>query len=88
MLLRGQPGLFWRFRAQPLINPLLSLLYDVFLCLLFRRKHAAASDDDIMEAEFFSKLNVGIAASDDLEKKQCNDQQTNHRGRIEKIFTH
>jgi hypothetical protein len=51
-------GLFMGFGAKPLINPQLGLLYDVFLCLLFCRKHAAASDNDIMEAEFLSKLNV------------------------------
>jgi hypothetical protein len=56
---RRKTRLFLGFRAQPLINPKLGLLYDVFLCLLFRMKHVAPSDDDIMETKFLSKLNVG-----------------------------
>ncbi len=55
----AQPGLFLGFRLKPLINPQLSLLYDVFLCVFLRSKHVAASDDDIMKTEFFSELNVG-----------------------------
>ena len=48
------------FGAKPLINPQLGLLYDVFLwSAYFFRKQAAASYNDIMETEFFSKLNVG-----------------------------
>ena len=46
-------------RAQPLINPSLCVLYDVFLSLPFSAERGAASEDEIIKSEFLSKLDVG-----------------------------
>lgn len=56
---RCRRGSFTEFRTQPLINPFLCLLYDVFLCLPFSAEHGAASYDEIIKSEFLGKLDVG-----------------------------
>ena len=46
-------------RSKSLMNPLLCLLYNVFLCLAFCAKRAAATYGHIVEHEFFIELNTG-----------------------------